>query len=318
LQIAVAGSAAALSGCLSPGTPQAGRTGNLAFGLIADVHHDVMHDAISRIDAFTSAMTAAQVDFTCHLGDFCQARECNRAFLDRWNSFGGPRYHVLGNHDMDGGFTAEQTAAFYGMPAPYYSFDVKGIHFMVLNGNEPGGKSKGYKRFVSPKQIDWMEKDLSATESPVIVLIHQALGTAEGIENASDVRKVLERPKTSSGRNKVVVCFCGHHHDDSLDQVNGINYIRINSASYYWLSSKFKHKSYGDEIHSKYPYIECTAPYRDPLWATVEIGVSHDRILVRGKKTQWVGPDPWAVGADKKTIDPAVVVPWISDRDIRI
>ena len=187
----------------------------LRFGLITDVHQNTMHDGIQRLTAFINAMNEAKVDFICQLGDFCWPHEPNRKFLDQWNEFKGARYHVLGNHDMDHGFTRDQTEAFYGMPGKYYSFNQKGIHFMVLDGNEPGGKSSGYKRFVSTTQQDWIAQDLSKTTFPTIVFSHQGLDDpAAGIENAEAVRQVFEQSKTANGRSKVVASICGHHHDD--------------------------------------------------------------------------------------------------------
>lgn len=286
----------------------------LRFGLIADVHQDVMHDAPHRVKAFAEAMNVAEADFVCQLGDFCCPHERNREFLESWKQYAGPGYHVLGNHDMDGGYAREQTVAFLGMPGRHYSFDNQGVHVMVLDGNDPGGKSKGYKRYIAEKQLHWISADLRVTSLPTIILIHQALDDATGIENSEDVRNILEDAKTKTGQNKVVACFCGHHHDDQAKHINGIHYIRINSASYTWVGGKYKHESYGKDIHQKFPWISHTAPYKDPLWALVEIDLTRGRMVVTGKKTTWVGPTPWELGIDKKTKDPSVCAPRISDR----
>ena len=95
------------------------------FGLIADVHKDVMHDADSRLKTFVKAMTEQDVDFILQLGDFCIPASYNLPFMTIWNSFPGPRYHVLGNHDMDGngverpdvayGWKREETVEYWGM-----------------------------------------------------------------------------------------------------------------------------------------------------------------------------------------------------------
>jgi len=286
----------------------------LRFGLIADVHQDIMHDGHQRIKAFTQAMAKAKADFICQLGDFCWPHERNRGFLERWEQFDGARYHVLGNHDMDGGYTREHTVAFWGMPGKHYSFDTKGVHVMVLDGNEPGGKRKGYKRYVSQEQLAWIRGDLKTVTRPTIVFSHQALDDATGIENSEEVRKVLEEAKTKAGQNRVVACFCGHHHDDQATQINGIHYIRINSASYSWLGEKFKHESYSTDIHDKFPWISHTAPYRNPLWALVDIDLTKGRLVIKGRKTSWVGPTPWELGIDTQTKDPEVCAPRISDR----
>ena len=82
----------------------------LRFGLITDVHHDVMPDGPERVAAFADAVTRAGADFVCQLGDFCQPRPENRDCLKALERFRGDRYHVLGNHDMDGGVSREDVA----------------------------------------------------------------------------------------------------------------------------------------------------------------------------------------------------------------
>ncbi len=286
------------------------------FGLISDVHQDVMHDAPERVKAFVDAMHETKADFICQLGDFCWPHQRNRKFMDQWKQFDGLRYHTLGNHDMDGGFSSDQTVAFYEMPSQYYSFDNKGVHFIVLDGNEPGGKSKGYKRYISGKQLEWIKKDLSATTLPTIVFLHQPLYTSDGIENSEVVRKVLEQFEIKAGHKKVIAAFCGHHHKDHATQINDIHYVNINSASYVWLGGKFKHESYDKEIHRKHPYIQYTAPYKAPLWALIDIDLANGKLVVKGRKTTWVGPSPKQLGVDEKIKATKTSVPWISDREL--
>ena len=47
-----------------------------------------------------SEMKKRKPDFIIQLGDFSLPRKQNQLFIDKWNSFNGPKYHVLGNHDM--------------------------------------------------------------------------------------------------------------------------------------------------------------------------------------------------------------------------
>ena len=116
----------------------------LRFGVIADVHKDVMHDADQRLQVFIDEMTKRKVDFILQLGDFCIPTSDNLGFMEIWNSFRGRRYHVLGNHDTDGNetdhperFKRETTVEYWGMKDRYYSFDHRGIHFVVLDGQTP-------------------------------------------------------------------------------------------------------------------------------------------------------------------------------------
>ncbi|MFT6832829.1 MAG: Icc protein, partial [Planctomycetota bacterium] len=155
----------------------------LRFGLIADVHQDVMHDGVERITSFVTAMEGQDVDFVLQLGDFCQPKAANDAFIEAWRRFDGPRYHVIGNHDMDGGFSRDQVVAYYGMPSRYYSFDVQGLHCIVLDGNDPGGSSGGYARFIAKDQLDWLVEDLKQNPSPTVVFVHQPLDSSDGVDN---------------------------------------------------------------------------------------------------------------------------------------
>jgi len=290
----------------------------LKFGVITDVHQDLIHDASARVTSFGNAMNEQKADFICQLGDFCIPHNRNRNFMNAWNSsFQGPRYHVIGNHDMDGGKKKNAVIQFWGMESAYYSFDQKGVHFIVLDGNEVGGKARGYKRFISKKQINWIGEDLKKTQLPTVVLVHQPLdGHKIGIENHAEVRQELEAAKNTEGNNKVIASFCGHNHDDYAVEINGIHYIRINSSSYSWLGGKYKEKSYSDDIHKKYKWLQHTAPYKDAIWAEVEINPIEGKITIKGQQTSWVGKDPWQRGMSIEQKNPKITGPRISNRTL--
>lgn len=279
------------------------------FGLIADVHQDVMPDAVERIRAFTVAMTKAQADFIIHLGDFCQPQPRNKEFLTAWNSFAGQRQHVLGNHDMDGGFTPAQTAAFYGMPAPYYAFAAGPVRGLVLSGNDPGGTAKGYKRFIGAEQLAWLERELAQTAQPVLIFIHQPLDTEAGVENSAAVRTVLEKSAA-----KIIAVFSGHFHADYERTINGVRHIQINSASYVWLTGKAVRETFPPEVHKAHPYLKNCAVYHDPLWALATLDLEGGTLTIEGRRTEWIGPDPWQRGAIEQDCPHERIRPAISDR----
>jgi len=270
------------------------------FGICADVHKDVMHDADQRLQVFISEMNEEDVDFIVELGDFMQPQDYNASFLNIWKSFEGPSFHVLGNHDMDNDkgdrYNRDHTLSCLDMPARHYSFDVEGFHFLVLDGNDQKDPPQnGYARYMGKKQLEWLEQDLALTKSPVIVFSHQSIEDPGGVENAAEVRKILEAAKLKSGDQKVIACFSGHHHIDYSTSINGINYIQINSMSYYWMGGDYLQVRYSKEIDEQYPYIKYTAPYKDPIYATVEVD-PRGFIRITGRKSSWVGPAPWELG----------------------
>jgi len=264
----------------------------LRFGVMTDVHQDIMHDAGRRTQAFIHAMTALNPDFIIELGDFCQPIAKNRGFLEIWNSFRGSRYHVLGNHDMDGGFSRDSTVAFLGSPGRYYSFDKEGFHLVVLDGNDVDhspARPAGYAHYIGKEQQEWLRKDLGKSKYPTVVFSHQPLNS--GIDNSKEVLKLFGESGKANPAGRVIACFNGHDHADQVKEINGIWFIQVNSMSYDWLGDQWAHQSYPDSIHAKYPAIKYTAPYKEPLWAMINL-TSDGKIRIKGQKTVYVGPSP--------------------------
>lgn len=305
-----------------------GGTGKpLRFGVIADVHQDIMHDAEERLQAFIQHMNDEKPDFIVQLGDFCVPIERNRRFMEIWNQFSGPRYHVLGNHDMDGfverkgayAFSTQETVAYWEMPSRHYGLDAGGVRFVVLDANDPSpdqeGPRKGYSSYVAQDQVEWLERELDATRLPVVLFSHQSLERDRGgVSNQTEVRSVLEQANEKAGFQKVIACFSGHHHRDYVREINGIHYPQINSASYFWMGPAYRHARYSDEIHRRHPNLQYVAPYRDPLWAMVTIDREAGVLTIDGRSSDFVAPSPWDLGADREAFDSATLNPAISDR----
>lgn len=292
----------------------ANRKTKIRFGICTDVHQDIMHDGEARLKTFIDDMKSQQVDFIIQLGDFCRPYEKNLPFMNIWNSFPGPKYHVIGNHDNDGGFTHEQVIAYWKATGAYYSFDQNGYHFVILNGNEKNpskDRPPGYARYIGVEQQNWLEKDLATTTLPVIVCCHQGLDNdMGGIENATQIRLILERAK------KVQLVFSGHHHLDYVNEVNGIFYVQINSMSYQWLGDDYARIRYSKEVDEKYPWIKYTVPYKDPIYTIAEID-HRGNFYLKGSSTSFVGPSPKELGMTKHDM-PYEIVPYISERKIKL
>lgn len=289
------------------------------FGLIADIHPDVLPDGLERVQAFVKAMTSARVDFVLQLGDFVWPKPSNQRFLDAWNQFPGPKFHVLGNHDMDDGYTSDKTVAFVKMPARYYTFPAGPALGIVLDGNEPGGVRSGYKRFMGQTQLKWLEMELAQTTRPCFVFIHQPFDCDhdDALENAAEVRTVLENAeKTRPGT--VLAVFSGHFHLDYARVVKGVRYFEINSAAYWWLANQAARREvYPPEVHQAFRWASAVAPYQDPLWAMVTMDLDRGELLIEGKRTEWLGPDPWTRG--EITDRPRESLhPWISDQRVTV
>ncbi len=291
----------------------------LNLGLIADVHKDIMHDADSRLTTFIDAMRDGKADAILQLGDFCTPKKENREFLAIFNRFGGPRYHVIGNHETDGGFEREDAVEFLGMPSRYYSFDMHGFHFVVLDANDvPEGHTSGYPSHIAADQQAWLKTDLANTDLAVFVFVHQSLERESSITGDQDVRQILEDARTPDGIRKVAAVFNGHHHIDHARTINGVPYVHINSASYFWLGGKqFQHRSYSEEIHSRYGNIQNTSPYKESLFTTLTINPGRGSFSLSTAATDWQGPSPKDLGFERgDMVANGWVTPTISARSI--
>ena len=290
----------------------------LKFGVCADVHKDVMHDADERLKAFIDKASIKNSDFIIQLGDFCQPADHNREFLSIWESYSNENYHVIGNHETDGGFNKQQVIDVWKMPKPYYSFDKNGFHIIVLDGNDKNpseNKAPGYARFVGKEQIKWLTNDLQSTKLPCIIFSHQSIEkNIDGLENRAEIRELFEKENQKAGLNKVVACFSGHHHTDYVAEINEIYYIQINSMSYQWLGGDYKTIRYSKEIDEKFEWIKYTAPYREPLYAFIEI--NQNQLIIKGVKSSFVGPSPDELDCPKPP-ENNPTVPFISDRNIK-
>lgn len=279
----------------------------LNFGIVADVHHGMIPDTHERLEQFMVEASTKDLDFIIQLGDFCHPGAKSRSFLKTWNSFNGNKYHVLGNHDMDLASKAE-AMDYLGMDDNYYSFEEKGIRFIVLDANflYEDGKFIDYnnsnfyvdqsiRTYIDDKQIEWFGAELIASQHPVIVISHQSLWHYQwGVKNRLSLQKLMEQ-----NMEKIICCFNGHNHIDFHHIQNGIHYVEINSMSYQWIGEKYKTSRYPTSMLADYKWLDHLAPYKDPLYAFVEIDPT-GALALNGRETDWVAPSPTVAGVPKQ------------------
>jgi len=229
-------------------------TDALRIGIFADLH---AHDTDSPLDQFAltgwaerlqacvDAMNAWPADLMIQLGDFINARFVLGAELGDperiprileaaeavYAGFNGPRYHVLGNHDV-GDLTKAEFLERVNTDATSYSFDAGAYHFVVLDaqyrfdGTDRGNEFWFMQGYVPPSLLEWLQEDLAATDRPTIVCVHQRLdldfeqrhGGPE-IVNHVEVRDVLVEA------GNVIAVFHGHDHGGGYSQIDGIHYV---------------------------------------------------------------------------------------------
>ena len=287
----------------------------IRIGVIADLHHDVMHDGMDRLDVFLEAMAANQPDAILQLGDFAYPQPKNREIIERFNAGHEKSLHVIGNHDTDAGSTTKQCIEMWGMPGRHYVESINGIQLLVLDGNDTGSPDHkgGYPRYIGPEQSEWLKTQLKTVDGPIIVACHQPLAGPWAIDNAKEIQEIL-----STAADKVILVINGHSHIDHVLRVGNVTHLHVNSASYQWVGGDHRNESYSKEIHEANPWISYTCPYQDALFATLMIDPKTHRIEVMGTSSRWVGKSPAELGLDKNPdlIHGEQIAPRIRDRKI--
>ncbi|KQM67305.1 hypothetical protein ASE74_07530 [Pedobacter sp. Leaf216] len=261
----------------------------IKVGVITDLHQDVIHNGSERLNAFLNHCKNINPDLILQMGDFAYPNEKNKELIDRFNGAHPEALHVIGNHDTDSGHTKAQCISYYKMPARYYTKEINGVCFIVLDGNDKGSpKHKGgYPSYINDEQKNWLQQQLKEINKPIIIVSHQPLAGALAVDNAEEIQEIL-----SSAADKILLAINGHTHIDCQLLIKNVNYLHINSASYFWVGSKYKHNSYSEEIHQSHQWIASTCPYQDSLFTTLTIDPSSASIIIEGRKGKWVGPSP--------------------------
>jgi len=221
------------------------------FGVVTDCHYAdaeaagtrFYRESLDKLRDCVELMNAEEVDFLIELGDFKDqgrppAEQDTLLYLETvekvFRQFTGPRYHVLGNHDVDSiskkQFLSRVENTGIDSDRSYYSFDVNRLHCVVLDADyRTDGADYDHGDFdwtdsnIPAAELAWLTGDLAAAVGPVIVFTHQLLdGTGSVyVKNADRVRQALE----DSG--KVLAVFQGHHHAGSYSNVAGIHYYTL-------------------------------------------------------------------------------------------
>jgi predicted phosphodiesterase len=214
------------------------------FGLVTDLHYADRppagsrhyRESLTKLTEAAEQFRQARTDFVVELGDFIDAAdtvEQERAYLKQvhqaFSQLPGTQHYALGNHCVYS-LTKPEFLETVGRKQTYYSFDVGGRHFVVLDACfrhdlQPYGRKNAEwtDANIPADEVEWLRADLSKTKAKTIVFIHQRLDVEPpyGVKNAAEIRKVLE----TSGQ--VVAVFQGHHHRNDYRQLGGIHYCTL-------------------------------------------------------------------------------------------
>ncbi len=276
----------------------------LRIGFITDLHHlQFGQSEDMRMKIFMDEVVKTSPDFIIQCGDFCRPKGSEN-IMKEWNRFNGPKYHVLGNHDMDV-CNKETIMKLWGMEKRYYSFDQNGFHFVIIDRNflkQDDGNLVDYntdnfgpapspkRNFSDKEQLEWLKQDLESAKYPVIVFMHQPVFITDfynEIGNADEILQIFDDANfnaTKNGSGKVAAVFMGHDHDDRYGERNGVHYFIINSSTYVYADGQ--------------PFY-----FEEPLYAFINLDPK-GTLSIEGKNTKYKNaPDSIAAKFPTKISD---------------
>jgi 3',5'-cyclic AMP phosphodiesterase CpdA len=265
-------SSAILGGAFAVAAKPASENGGvkpaLTIAHITDVHIRDQDDAPARASRYLAeVLKIHDLDFILNGGDsiFDASYDTvtRKMVIDQWaiwdrfiNETQLDVYSCIGNHDPWWKAPSDKDEM-YGIPYVvkrlkmqhrYYSFDQKGWHFIVLDGNNKGIT-------LDPEQMQWLAGDLEklAANAPVLVMSHYPIlsstcawsGGQHG--DYKDLKALFYKH-----RDKVKVCLSGHQHLQDIVEYNGVSYFCNGSMSGFWWGKGDK-ESAGEYYYQETP-----------------------------------------------------------------
>lgn len=221
----------------------AGAVSDFSFIQLSDIHmpYQQSQEVVSTLketknmDLANYGIKMGTTSFVMVTGDLTEFGETGWPSLESlWKKMDFPVYEVLGNHDNTWSSNRDKMWKLYGKP--YYSFDVNGCHFVMLESPMVQDPMPGF----SQEEIEWLKKDLSGLhpETPVFLALHHPLDSSEFVSPYERARLLeLFQPYN------LVCVFVGHGHSarkhnfEGYDGVQGGSPVKGNPGPGYNLVS---------------------------------------------------------------------------------
>jgi len=285
------------------GAATARASSGFTFAFLSDCHIRPELGADRACATCFEQISASDCDFAIQGGDHIEdaletSRERATMLMDLYQRVEKAHlrkkvYHVLGNHDCLGVFGKngiDPSAPDYGknfytsrFGPPYYAFDHKGVHFVVLD-SVGITDDRNYEGRVDAAQLDWLRRDLATQPkgARIIVVTHIPLITAmacyepeswlntphnwTNVTNAREVLRIL-------AEHKVMAVLQGHSHVYERIELNGMAFITTGAvAGADWRGSFLgTPEGYteititGREVESRYRRYAYTSPERQDV-----------------------------------------------------
>jgi len=222
----------------------------LTVAHITDVHIRPEDNIPARAIEWLKVVKRHKPDFYLNGGDSIHDASYDKVSRDRtieqwevWDQFRAEIqdtkvYSCIGNHDPWWDVPTKEDEM-YGkpyvvnrlqMPAPYYSFNEKGWHFIILDGNHEGIS-------LGEEQMKWLENDLGSLPSntPTLIMSHFPITSiTDALVGGQHSDHKELKTLFYKHKDKVRVCLSGHQHLLDRTWYNDVHYFCNGALSGFW------------------------------------------------------------------------------------
>ncbi|MDP1732468.1 MAG: metallophosphoesterase [Devosia sp.] len=221
----------------------------MKIAIITDIHHgpqshtkEAGWDALAVIRDFIWHAGEQRADLVLDLGDRISDtsrdtdRQVTAEVAEVFRTFHGPRYHVLGNHDVSN-LTIEDSEEILGQSMQSQVVDLGETRLILW---QPGVKitvGVGFPHVVPG--LPWLVDALNADERPAIIATHVPLSGHSQIGNyyfesnpqysTYPDHAVVREAVEATGR--AALWLSGHVHWNTVTNVRGVKHLTVQSVS---------------------------------------------------------------------------------------
>lgn len=291
-------------------------------------------------------------DFVLTVGDMIQGYTDDTITIkDEWEEYlklieplTAPIYFTPGNHDIADSVSRELYKRYIG--EPYYSFDVRGVHFISLDNAIPDVIED-----FATEQIDWLAQDLENNKGALytIVHFHKPFWIETVAKGEPDTLHYL------FAKYGVDAVFTGHYHIYFSGEFDGVKYTGVGSSGGYlwpgptgleyhfmwvtvdgdgisiapikkdavlpWDEVTAAEFNFIDKIGDEALRIQKASVRADMTLPQTQVTVSimnlNDRVALADTLT-WEVPDGWSVTPQKRPIEIAPLATYSADFTARV
>lgn len=194
-----------------------------AGAIYAERHY---YAALDKLQQSVEIIGAIKPDLVVCTGDVIDGRQPLRAFAEQWERIRSPKAFVLGNHDLDAGYSAvvaelgyseepEIAGSRFTRSFPLQKGDVR-VRILILDtyvGEDGQHRYDTCEGTIGPAAFEWLEQEMMGCPEPVILLFsHNGMEGPAAYFDQRHAERFRELARRLTQTGKRLYNLAGHHH----------------------------------------------------------------------------------------------------------